>query len=116
MISRSWVESQIEESLNGANSRENIYDLAMLIVVRDELDRRAAPVVPDVSESAEREKDRKKQTIMLTNHSADLDAVPTIGQIEDAIGAVAANTKEERQRLRDMRTWADIIRQKNCGQ
>lgn len=108
MISRAWVESQIEECLNGTQNRENIYDIAMLIVVRDELDRRASPIVPDVSEAAGKEK--QKQAIVLTNLSADLDTVPTVEQIEDAIGAVAANTPEERQRAKDLRTWAKILK------
>lgn len=37
MISIKWVEAQIEETLRGANTAKNIYDLAMLYTVLDHL-------------------------------------------------------------------------------
>lgn len=37
MVTLKWVEAQIEETLRGANSAKNIYDLGMLFIVRDHL-------------------------------------------------------------------------------
>lgn len=51
-----------------------------------------------------------REAVLLTTHSADLDTIPTIEQIEDALGAVAVNTPEERKRVQDARTWGKIIR------
>ena len=47
---------------------------------------------------------------MLTAHSADLDKVPTLAEVEDALGAVVVNTPEERERANRVKTWAEILR------
>lgn len=39
-----WILDQIEETISEKNSRQAVYDLAMLVICRDEFVRRAAPV------------------------------------------------------------------------
>lgn len=53
---------------------------------------------------------RKREAIVLTAHSANLDVVPTLEQAEQALAAVAVNTPEERDRVNRARTWAEILR------
>lgn len=101
-----WVESEIEQAANGPNTAKNVYDLAALIIVRDYLMGTATPQPASETE----EQRRKREAVILTSHSADLDVVPTIGQIEEALGAVAISTPEERKRVKDAKTWASILR------
>lgn len=104
-----WIQAQIEETLRAENSAKNVYDLAMLCICRDEFQRRAAPDDGYATASEPPEDKSKRDAVLLTAYSADLDTVPTIEQIDAALGAVAVNTPEERQRVRDLRTWRDII-------
>lgn len=53
MITLKWVEAQIEETLAGANTAKNIYDLGMLCIVRDALTRRAAEPVQEAGTYAQ---------------------------------------------------------------
>ena len=103
----SWIESQLEDALNGANTAKNVYDAAALIIVRDAM--RSAS--SDKDAPAESKEDaRKREAIVLTAHSANLDVVPTLEQAEQTLAAVAVNTPEERDRVNRARTWAEIIR------
>ena len=52
----------------------------------------------------------RRDAILLTAHSADLDKVPTLAEVEDALGAVVVNTPEERERANRVKTWAEILR------
>lgn len=101
-----WIESQLEDALSGPNTAKNVYDAAALIIVRDEMRSASAPsaaVSPDAGDKARRD------AILLTAHSADLDKVPTLAEVEDALGAVVVNTPEERERANRVKTWAAII-------
>lgn len=103
-----WIEAQIEETLQGENNAKNVYDLGMLCLCRDEFKRRA---VPDTGYSAAADDEQKKRdAVVLTAYSADLDTVPTLEQIDSALGAYSVNTAEERERVKDMRTWREIIK------
>ena len=42
-------------------------------------------------------------------YTRDLDKVPTLAEVEDALGAVVVNTPEERERANRVKTWAEII-------
>lgn len=97
-----WIESEIEKTMQEGNSARAVYDLAALVTVRDYLQRQG-----QAADSA-----KHREAVALTAYSADLRKVPTINQVEDALGAVALNTPEERRRAVDMRTWAEIIRGK----
>lgn len=108
MVTLAWVENEIEKAVSGANTAQNIYDLAALVTVRNFLaeDRSAPP-----SESTETaEEKRQREAVILTAHSADLDTIPTIDQVESAMGAVVVNTPQERERMQRMQTWGRILR------
>ena len=100
-----WVESEIEKAQQAGNTAKAVYDLAALLIVRDFL-RAASPEHQALQEK------RHRDAVTLTAYSADLRKVPTIDQVEDALGAVALSTPEERRRAVDMRTWAEIIKGK----
>ena len=48
--------------------------------------------------------------VRLSDSCAELGKMPTIDQVEQALSSVAVNTPEERERVKDCRTWAKIIR------
>ena len=50
MVTLKWVEAQIEETLAGANTAKNVYDLGMLFIVRKELAKREAAEAAEQSE------------------------------------------------------------------
>ena len=102
-----WVEAQIEETLRSENSAKNVYDLAMLCIARDELVRRAAP---EYSQNAEPSDKKRDDAVVLTAYSADLDTVPTIEQIDKALGSVSVRSREDRKRVQELKTWKDIIK------
>lgn len=109
MITLAWVENEIEKALSEDATPRNVYDLAALVAVQGFLLKRAAPK-EDEKPKETREEREHREAVLLTTHSADLDTIPTIEQIEDALGAVAVNTPEERKRVQDARTWGKIIR------
>ena len=106
-VTLTWIESQLEDALSGPNTAKNVYDAAALIIVRDAM--RAASV-QSASGSADTGEKARRDAIMLTAHSADLDKVPTLAEVEDALGAVVVNTPEERDRANRVKTWAEILR------
>ena len=113
MLSLAWVEHELELAINGPNTPQNARDCALLFILRDHLREIYEPQEPERKEEPpKKENDSKRQAVLLTAHSARLDTVPTIAQIEDAIGTVSVNTREEKRRMQDARTWADIIGQK----
>ena len=106
-VTLTWIESQLEDALSGPNTAKNVYDAAALIIVRDAM--RAASAT-SASGSADTGGKARRDAILLTAHSADLDKVPTLAEVEDALGAVVVNTPEERERAERIKTWAEIIR------
>lgn len=102
-----WVESQLEDALSGPNTAKNVYDAAALIIVRDAMRAASAPTAAGSADTGEK---ARRDAILLTAHSADLDKVPTLAEVEDALGAVVVNTPEERERANRVKTWAEIIK------
>ena len=102
-----WVESQLEDALSGPNTAKNVYDAAALIIVRDAMRAASAPYAAESTDAGEK---ARRDAILLTAHSADLDKVPTLAEVEDALGAVVVNTPEERERANRVKTWAEILR------
>jgi hypothetical protein len=102
MITLSWVESEIEKSLAGEPNARNVYDLAALITVRAYL---AAPSEAVQAEPAKEEAPK----VYLSDYCADLDKVPRLEQIEQALAAVAVEDREQLKRAKDMKTWAGIL-------
>ncbi len=102
MITLTWIDSEIEKSLRGEASAKNVYDLAALITVRAYL---AAP-----SESVQAESTKEEAPkVYLSDYCADLDKVPRLEQVEQALAAVAVEDREQLKRAKDMRTWAGIL-------
>lgn len=102
MITLSWVESEIEKSLAGEQNARNVYDLAALITVRAYL---AAPSESVQAEPAKEEAPK----VYLSDYCADLDKVPRLEQVEQALAAVAVEDREQLKRAKDMKTWAGIL-------
>lgn len=105
-VTLTWVESQLEDALSGPNTAKNVYDAAALIIVRDAMRAASAPSAAESTDAGEK---ARRDAILLTAHSADLDKVPTLAEVEDALGAVVVNTPEERERANRVKTWAEII-------
>ena len=45
----------------------------------------------------------------LSDYCADLDKVPRLEQVEQALAAVAVEDREQLKRAKDMKTWAGIL-------
>lgn len=107
-------EQHMMETTLRLNAPRIIRDLAALITVREYLATRSAPKADaqSVQESADDKK--RRDAVVLMTHSADLDTVPTIQQVETALHSISVNTPEERKRVQDAKKWAQIISQKNA--
>lgn len=112
MVTLTWIDGQIEKAIEEGNNPQNIRDLAALITVKDFLTARSAP------KDDQRENDKapesiderkRRDAVVLMTHSADLDTVPTIQQVETALQSISVNTPAERQRLKDAKKWSQII-------
>ena len=106
-VTLTWIESQLEDALSGPNTAKNVYDAAALIIVRDAMRAASAPSAAESTDAGEK---ARRDAVLLTAHSADLDKVPTLAEVEDALGAVVVNTPEERERANRVKTWAEILR------
>lgn len=113
MVTLTWIDGQIEKAIEEGNNPQNIRDLAALITVREYLATRSAPKADaqSVQESADDKK--RRDAVVLMTHSADLDTVPTIQQVETALHSISVNTPEERKRVQDAKKWgADYLAEK----
>lgn len=91
MLRLEWVEEQMERLRTGTCTMQSVRDYAALCIVRDSLRGEGTPLSAPLSDVA-------------------YDNVPTLDQVEMALGAVATNTEADRQRARDAMTWARIIK------
>lgn len=91
MIRLEWVEEQMERLRTGTCTMQSVRDYAALCIVRDSLRGEGAYISVPLPDTA-------------------YDKIPTLDQVEQALGAVATNTEADRQRARDAMTWAKIIR------
>ena len=82
-----WIEAQIEHELERGNHPEAVRDLAALITVREYL----------------MEHEPKK-------HHDMMDTTPTMEQVEKAMGALSVSTESDKNRMRDLQTWAKILK------
>lgn len=105
MVTLTWIDGQIEKAIEEGNNPQNIRDLAALITVREYMAARSTPK-EDVEAQADK---RSRDAVVLMSHSADLDTVPTIRQVESALQSISVNTPEEHKRARDAKKWAQII-------
>ena len=104
MLSLAWVEHQIEEAINGENTPNNVRDFALLCIAREYL--KAAQTPTEAQSKA------PSTRVVLTDYSADLNKIPKVEEIDAAIMSAAKTTytPEGREQLRDMKTWADILK------
>lgn len=109
MVTLTWIDGQIEKAIEEGNNPQNIRDLASLIIVKDFLTARSSlkSETHQIDESTDER--RQRDAVVLMTHSADLDTVPTIQQVETALQAISVNTPAERQRLKDAKKWSQII-------
>lgn len=84
-----WILSEIKDLENAPNTAKSVYDLAALIIVRNELEKRPASDSP---------------------LDYRLGEIPTLDEIDAALAAIAVSTPEERQRVQDTRTLVHIMR------
>ena len=102
MATLAWVENELEKAIHEKPTAQVVYDLSALITVRGYL---LAMLEPEAKPEA-----APAPTVRLSDYCADLDKVPTLDQVEQALSSVAVNTPQERERVRDAKTWAKIIR------
>lgn len=102
MITRAWLESEIEKALAAKPTAQAVYDLAALITVRGYLCAQES--------SEEKKKEAETQTVNLLDYCTDLDKCPTLEQVETALGSVAINSRDDARRAKDALVWADILR------
>lgn len=103
MLSLALIERRIKELVKADHSDENVREFAQMCLARDYL-------LAEIEEQERGETAVQRPRVILTNYCADLNTIPTMEQISAAISAAAATASpEERQKLRDMRTWAGII-------
>ena len=90
-----WIEHEIEQSAKAENTAQNVYDLAALLIVRDYFIKKA-------SASAHEE--------YSTPHDVAPDSLPTLDQVEMALGSIVVNSESDKKRKQDAMTWAKILK------
>ena len=86
-MSFAWVEAQIEHELERGNHPEAVRDLAALIAVREYLAKHEPKMHHDM-----------------------MDTTPTLDQVEMAMGALTVSTESDKNRMRDLMTWKQILK------
>ena len=90
-----WIEHEIEQSAKAENTAQNVYDLAALLIVRDYFVKKAS--APPHEEH-------------VSPHDTAPDSVPTLDQVEMALGAIVVNSESDKKRKQDAMTWAKILK------
>lgn len=99
MLDLSWINEQIDRLMNGTRCMQSARDLAALIIVRDEIQKGAgSPPAPSSDDTPPK-----------VSSPSVLSTVPTLDQVQRALGAVVINTPEDRQRAQDIQTWLQIL-------
>lgn len=93
MLRLEWVEEELERVKAGTCTMQNVRDYALLCIARDSL-------------RGEGEKSPSPYPIVAEG----LDGMPTLDQVEKALGAVMVNSDSDRKRKQDAMTWAKILR------
>lgn len=100
-MTRAWVEAQIEHELERGNHPDAVRDLAALIEVRKYMMEHDLHHEPQTAEIY-----HDKNVV----HDPMLDTVPTMDQIEKAMGTIAVNSEADKKRMQDAMTWAKILK------
>lgn len=90
-----WIEHEIEQSAKADNTAQNVYDLAALLIVRDYFIKKAS--APSHEEH-------------VSPHDLAPDSMPTLDQVEMALGSILVNSESDKKRKQDAMTWAKILK------
>lgn len=110
-MTRAWIEAQIERELERGNSPDAVRDLAALIEVRKymmeqgEVDAYREPA--PIEHVKDHPHDRTEKHMA---YDSMLNTIPTMDQVEKAMGAVSVNSDADRKRMHDAITWAKILK------
>lgn len=106
MLSLALIERRIKELVKADHSDENVREFAEMCLARDFL-------LAEIMEQESGSMAAPSPRVILTDYCADLNRVPNVQEIEAAIVAAADTTyaPQERQKLRDLNTWAKILNQ-----
>ncbi len=90
MVRLEWIEDQLERVRHETCAMQTIRDYAALLIVRDSLHGKEASSSP-------------------VDHFDDLNKMPTLDQVEKALGAVMVQSEAQKKRKEDAMTWAKIL-------
>ena len=90
-----WIEHEIEQSAKAENAAQNVYDLAALLIVRDYFIKKASAPFHEEHVSP---------------HDTVPDSMPTLDQVEMALGSIVVNSESDKKRKQDAMTWAKILK------
>lgn len=91
-MSLAWIEAQIEHEIERGNAPEAVRDLAALLTVREYM------------------MDHDEPVSKVVHHESMYDTVPTMDQVERAMGALSISTEADKKRMHDLMTWSKIIK------
>lgn len=91
MLRLEWVEEQIERVKTGTCTMQTVRDYAMLCIARDNL--RGEGVAPSP----------------VPRGDNGLDCIPTLDQVEKALGSIVVYSESDKKRKQDAMTWARIL-------
>ena len=105
MLSLALIERRIKELVKADHSDESVREFAEMCLARDFL-------LAEILEQESSTKTAPRPRVILTDYCADLNRVPDVKEIEAAISAAASTAYEpqDRQKLRDLNTWAKILK------
>ncbi len=90
MLRLEWIEEQLERVRHDTCTMQTVRDYAALLIVRDSL----------------RGKEASPSSV---DHFDNLKKMPTLDQVEKALGAVMVQSEAQKKRKEDAITWAKIL-------
>jgi hypothetical protein len=97
-MSLAWIEAQIEHEIDRGNIPDAVRDLAALLQVRQYM----------MEHGGETSTPNEMWKHMA--YDSALDTLPTLDQVERALGTIVVSTDAEKKRMQDAMTWAKILR------
>ena len=96
-MSLAWIEAQIEHEIDRGNIPDAVRDLAALLQVRQYM----------MEQGGETPHEHMGKHIA---YDFALDTLPTLDQVERALGTIVVSSEEEKKRKQDAMTWAKILK------
>lgn len=96
-MSLAWIEAQIEHEMERGNHPDAVRDLAALLQVRQYM----------MEHGGETPHEHMAKHIA---YDSALDTLPTLDQVERALGTIVVSTDAEKKRMQDAMTWAKILK------